>query len=260
MGDLHMGDEQTIPGAIALVGSGEYTDAMNETDAYLLQALGGPAAARVALLPTASGLEPGSPDRWNAMGQRHFAALGVTDIRSTLVIDAASAADPAIIEPLRGANFFYFSGGNPHYTIETLRGSPAWAIITDAYQRGAVMAGCSAGAMAMSGLTIGLRFNLIGDKIEWKEALGVAPQLIVFPHFDRMPSFAGAPVVRRILGAIPAGHTGVGVDEDTALVRLTPPDPQTSQARWRVMGRQTVSLFEGVAPKRVLHSGDEVTL
>jgi len=249
-----------MPGAIALVGSGEYTDAMNETDAYLLRTLGGPANARVALLPTASGLEPGSPDRWNGMGQRHFAALGVADIRSTLVIDAASAADPATIEPLRDANFFYFSGGNPQYTIETLRGSPAWAIIEDAYRRGAVMAGCSAGAMAMSGLTIGLRFNLIGDKIEWKDALAIAPRLIVFPHFDRMPAFAGAPIVRRIMGAIPAGRTGVGVDEDTALVRLTAPDPETEQARWRVMGRQTVSLFEGVAPKRVLKAGEEDTL
>ncbi len=255
-----MTDTQTTPGAIALVGSGEYTNAMNETDTYLLQTLGGPTAARVALLPTASGLETGSPDRWNGMGQRHFAALGVPDIRSTMVIDAASAADPATIEPLRDANFFYFSGGNPQHTIEALRGSPAWEIITAAYAQGAVMAGCSAGAMAMSGLTIGLRFNLIGDKIEWKDALGVAPQLIVFPHFDRMPSFAGAPVVRKILGAIPAGHTGVGVDEDTALVRLTAPDPQTGQARWRVMGRQSVSLFEGVAPKHVLASGAEVTL
>ncbi|HLY30851.1 MAG TPA: Type 1 glutamine amidotransferase-like domain-containing protein, partial [Ktedonobacterales bacterium] len=248
-----MADEQSsTPGAIALVGSGEYTDAMNETDAYLLQTLGGPGSARVALLPTASGLEPGSPARWNAMGQSHFAALGVQDIRSTLVLDAASAADPAVIEPLRGANFYYFSGGNPQHTIETLRGSLAWEIIRSSYEQGAVMAGCSAGAMAMGGQTSGMRFSLVGDKIIWKDALGIAPQTIVFPHFDRMPGFVGAPVIRKMLGAIPKGKIALGIDEDTALVRLTPPDPQTGQARWRVMGRQTVSLFEGVEPARVL--------
>jgi len=247
------------PGAIALVGSGEYTEAMNETDAYLLQTLGGPAAARVALLPTASGLEPESPARWNAMGQRHFAALGVQDIRPTMVLNAADAADPAVIEPLHGANFFYFSGGNPQHTIETLRGSPAWEIIRAAYEQGAVMAGCSAGAMAMAGQTLGVNFRLIGDKITWKDALGIAPQTIVFPHFDRMPGFIGAPIVRKILGAIPPGKVALGIDEDTALVRLELLDAQSGRARWRVMGRQTVSLFEGVEPARVLRAGDEVT-
>ncbi len=44
------------PGPVALVGSGEYLPQMNEIDRMLLDSLGeGP--KRVALLPTASGLE-----------------------------------------------------------------------------------------------------------------------------------------------------------------------------------------------------------
>jgi len=67
-----MADEaaRVAPGAVALVGSGEYTDAMNETDSYLLETIGGAHAARVVVLPTASGLEPGSPSAGTAWGWR----------------------------------------------------------------------------------------------------------------------------------------------------------------------------------------------
>src|SRR5579859_7232910 len=174
------GAQAHVEGAVALVGSGEYTGAMAETDRYLLSTLGGAGATRVALLPTASGLEPDGPARWNALGQRHFAGLGVTDIRPVHIIDAASAADPEQVALLREANFFYFSGGDPQYLITTLRGSPAWDVITAAYARGAVLAGCSAGAMALAGCTLALRQVMVGTQAEWVDALGVVPHLIVF--------------------------------------------------------------------------------
>lgn len=49
--------QRSLPGTVALLGSGEYLPVMNEIDTYLLQTIGGAPAARVALLPTASGLE-----------------------------------------------------------------------------------------------------------------------------------------------------------------------------------------------------------
>jgi cyanophycinase len=255
-----MADEaaHVAPGAVALVGSGEYTDAMNETDSYLLKTIGGAHAARVVVLPTASGLEPGSPQRWNSMGVAHFQALRVADVRASMIVDRASAADEAQLALLRDADLYYFSGGNPQYVVETLRDTPAWEIIAQAHASGAVLAGCSAGAMMLGGRTMSLRVAMTG-LIEWKEALGVVPRCIVFPHFDRMPGFLTAPVVRRLLGGIPAGCVGLGIDEDTALVRVAPPDAAGS-ARWRVMGRQAVTLFEGTAPSKVLRAGAEITL
>src|SRR5690242_1704311 len=93
-------------GAVALVGSGEYTDAMLETDAALLETVGGAASASVALLPTAAGLEANGPSYWNNLGLGHFKKLGVTDIRPTLVLDHASASDPKQVELLRDADFY----------------------------------------------------------------------------------------------------------------------------------------------------------
>lgn len=250
---------RAFPGAVALVGSGEYTDAMAATDTYLLDTLGGAASARVALLPTASGLEPGSPQRWNDMGLRHFTQLGVADVRPIELINRADASDTARLDLLRDADLYYFSGGNPQYIVETLRDTPAWEVIASAHARGAVLAGCSAGAMMLGGKTLSLRVAVSG-LVEWKDALGVVPHLIIFPHFDRMPGFLTAPVVRRLLGGIPSGYVGLGVDEDTALVRTTPSDPATGKARWRVMGRQSVKVFEGTADAKVLPAGTDISL
>jgi len=250
----------TTPGAVALVGSGEYTDAMNKTDLQLLETLGGPAAARVVLLPIASGLETNGPSHWNGMGQRHFTALGVGDICPSLIIDAASAADPAQLDLLRGANFFYFSGGNPQHVIASLRGSPAWDLILSAYQRGAVMAGCSAGAMAMSGYTITARLSFTNDAISFVPSLGVVPQVIVFPHFDRMMGRLGKLALQTRLLTAPQGSYPVGIDEDTALVRLAPPDTTIGKATWRVIGRQSVTIFWPGTSPQTLSTGEEVEL
>ena len=260
---------QTTSGALALVGSGEYTDAMNSTDAWLLQTLGGPTAARVALLPTASGLEANSPRMWNEMGQRHFAALGVQDIRSTWILNHEAAADPAQLDLLRGANFFYLSGGNPQHTIDALRDTSAWDIMRTAYAQGAVLAGCSAGAMAMGGYTISLRQVMAGvitgGPQDWAPALGVVPRVVVFPHFDRMPRMLSQPTLQRLIHGAPAGRVMLGIDERTALVRITPPQQDgaegiAGQARWRVMGEQTVSVFTSNTEAQILQVGDEITL
>ncbi len=248
------------PGAVALVGSGEYLDVMNETDTYLLNTIGGASAAKVALLPTASGLEPNGPTSWNNLGMNHFKKLGVKDIRATRIIDRNSASDAEQLALLQGADFYYFSGGNPQYTIETLRDSPAWDIIKSAYNRGAVLAGCSAGAMMLSARTISIRQVMMGEPVVFVEAMGIVPNVIVFPHFDRMAGFLDQERFASLMHSVSELYTVVGVDEDTALVRIEPNETSSTMARWRVMGRQTVKVFGRDGKPRVLHSSDEVIL
>jgi len=247
-------------GAVALVGSGEYTNAMIETDSYLLGTLGGPEAARVALLPTASGLEPESPRYWNDLGLKHFTALGVRDIRPTWILDAKTAHDPEQVRLLEGASFYYLSGGNPAHTIHSLRGTPAWDVMERAHARGAVLAGCSAGAMALAGATAHLRTLLSGGRADWLEGLGAAPRLVVFPHFDRVFGAVSAAALRTHLLTVPARRIAVGIDEDTALVRIEAPDTPDGTARWRAMGRQTVTVFHRDALAQILRAGEEITL
>jgi cyanophycinase len=244
-------------GAIALVGSGEYTTAMAETDRTLLETLGGSARGRVALIPAASGLEPGQPERWNAMGAAHFGALGAL-VAPLPLLGRDDASAPAIVTELARANFYYFSGGNPEHLTEALDGTPAWEVIRARAAEGAVVAGCSAGAMMLGGYVFRVRLVRSGHPPRWRPGLGLAPGLAVLPHFDRTRQFLSAEQFRAALAAAPPDATVVGIDEDTALVRL--PAQGGAPQRWRVLGRQTVTVFDGAGEARVYRAGEELEL
>ena len=138
------------PGPIALVGSGEFLPAMAEIDAALLAA-SGRSRPRVAILPTASW-----PDgeevfrRWADMGAAHFTALGA-EVEPVLVRDRFDADDDAPAQAIGEADLVYLSGGKPGHLTESLLGTRVGDAIVAAHERGAALAGCSAGAMILAG-------------------------------------------------------------------------------------------------------------
>ena len=238
------------PGPIALVGSGEYLPQMENIDRMLLEHVGG-RSARVVVLATAAGLEaPASPQRWARMGVEHFARLGAqAEPVGILVRD--DAFDPRWLPLLEAADFIYFSGGSPQHVIHTLENSPAWEVIRARHAAGAVLAGCSAGAMAFGAFTLQPRAlwrRRPGDDdasraLTWYPALGLLGRVIVLPHFDRMASRMGRETLALLAAAVPMGLTLIGVDEDTALVRVHDGPPSAGAFLWQVMGRQGVSVF-----------------
>ena len=146
-------DEPAATGPIALVGSGEYLPQMENIDRLLLEHVGG-TSARVVVLATAAGLEaPTSPQRWSRMGVEHFARLGARATPVGILV-RDDAFDPRWLSVLEAADFIYFSGGSPQHLIQTLENSPAWEVIRARHAAGAVLAGCSAGAMAFGALTL----------------------------------------------------------------------------------------------------------
>ena len=60
------------------------------------------------------------------------------------------ADDPATAARLEGAGLVYLSGGDPHHLSATLHDSALGRAIVAAWQGGAALAGCSAGAMALT--------------------------------------------------------------------------------------------------------------
>src|SRR3989344_2038962 len=119
--------------ALALIGSGEFTSAMDEVDRFLLDHTPNP---KVAILPTAANLEP-NWRKWVTDGVRHFSHLGVS----------AEGVNPLDPVKLKQFNFFYFSGGDPGHLLKSLKNTPVWKTILDLHKSGATLVGSSAGAL-----------------------------------------------------------------------------------------------------------------
>ena len=233
-------------GLIALVGSGEYLPVMDEVDRHLLASLNlNGRKPRVVCLPTAAGREgDGSVNRWSDMGISHFEKLGA-DVRALRIIDRESADDPQWESALESADLVYFSGGDPSYLHETMNGSRAWNAARRAWERGAVYAGCSAGAMILAKRIPS--FRLFGTI----QGFDIVPAQFVLPHFDAIPAMF-KPLIFTLRRQLKDGEIMVGVDEDTALVgRLG--------GEWRVMGRSNVHVFTK-KDERIYKSGQTLSL
>lgn len=113
-----------MTGALALLGSGEFTEALLETDKFLLTQIENP---KVAIVPTAAGLED-TVDSWINDGIAHFKKLDIP-AKGVRLLNSEDAHSKQTLEQLKDSNFFYFSGGDPGYLLDTIRDSPAWQYI-----------------------------------------------------------------------------------------------------------------------------------
>jgi hypothetical protein len=100
-----------------------------------------------------------------------------------LIAGLKSANDPRWESAVENADLIYFSGGNPGYLYQTMKGSRVWAAAQKAWMRGAVYAGCSAGAMILSRQMPG--FRMPGQQPQ--PAFGILPVKFTIPHFDAIP-------------------------------------------------------------------------
>ncbi len=210
------------PGPLALVGSGEYLTQMADIEASLLQGR----APRYVQLATAA--VPDGPDvveKWHNLGRQQAERLGVEPV-IVQVNDRDDANRGDLAALISGAGLIYLSGGDPRYLANTLRDTLVWNAIVDEWRSGAALAGCSAGAMALTSWVPSLRHPRRGGT----DGLGLLAHLRVIPHFDaftkRMPD-----IVTRFLIPHDEHVTVVGIDEDTALVG--------GPTEWTVRGRQS---------------------
>ena len=198
-----------MPGPVALIGSGEFLDVMRPIDEALLK--GRPKKA--AILPTAAGEEGSGRIRyWMDLAKSHFEAMGVEPI-PVPVTDRNDAERTDLASLVTGVGLVYLSGGRPSYLADTLRDTVVWRAIRQVFEQGAALAGCSAGACALSGSASS--FRRLGK--EATPGLGVIPQLAVIPHFDRFLAW-DPDLLARMITHTPKDLHIVGIDEKTALV------------------------------------------
>jgi len=219
-------------GPVALVGAGEFLPEMTDVDAGLLGSTGR-ARPRVVVLPTAS-----FPDgeavfqRWAALGVTHFSSLGA-EVEPVLVRDRAGADDVAAAQAVGEADLIYLSGGKPSYLLRVLSGTAVGGALWAAHERGAVLAGCSAGAMTLADHAFDFRARMAPWPLRWRHALGFATGVAVIPHYDAWPE----PLSALIALQAPRGCTTLGIDEGTAVVGR--------DGAWQVHGRARVTVWRG---------------
>ena len=229
------------PGPIALAGSGEFLPVMEPVDRALLQ--GRP--PRAAFLPTAAALEGDARVAyWLDLADRHYRSMEVEPV-PVPVRTRDDADDPGMAALLEDVGLVYLSGGDPHHLAATLRDTAVWRAIVDAWRSGAALAGCSAGAMALTAGAPALRPSGRRDEHVAEgvaNGLGVVEGLCVIPHFDLMERWREG-AVGHFQAWQPAGTALVGIDEDTALVG--------AGSEWRVEGKGAAWVVEADRRRRV---------
>lgn len=218
------------PGAIALVGSGEYLPQAQVLEGELLRlAISRGKSNTYIQIPTAAGQEGQDRlDFWRARGAEQAARIGC-EVIYLPVLNRDDASNQEFIDRIEKAGLIYFSGGDPGFLAEIFRDTPLWSAIVTAWKTGSSLAGCSAGAMAFGGKIIGIRRSQISP------GLNLLPDIEVIPHYDKflgwLPERVAAAVIRG-----DADTALIGIDEDTALV-LTD--------KWRKYGPGQVHLLRG---------------
>jgi cyanophycinase len=228
---------RSMPGPVALVGAGEFLAPMAEFDRGLLAATGRD-RPRVVVLPTASAPDGEATFRtWAEMGTEHFASLGA-EVEPVLVRTVADGFDGAAIQAVGEADVVYLSGGHPAYLRQVLCGSPLGPALREAHVRGAAVVGCSAGAMAIVGRTMGLRRvpklrMPLPFPVRYASGLALVDGIAVLPHYDAWPE----PLSALLALQAPRGVVVLGIDEDTAVVGRN--------GAWQVHGSGRVTVWRG---------------
>jgi cyanophycinase-like exopeptidase len=188
-----------------------------------------PGAVRALVVPAAAADQ--RPELAAAHGvealRRVAAVAGIAvRVEAAMVVDAASASSPALANRLAGADLVHLPGGDPGRLLEVLAATtPAWRAILAAHARGAVVAGASAGAMALAGWCWTPR--------GWRTGLGLVPGLVVVPHAERVARDGWTSTFAATIPpeAEPVGR--LGLDERTGVLRTT---GRNGGSAWLVVG------------------------
>ncbi|GAC1506504.1 MAG: hypothetical protein NVS1B3_06140 [Candidatus Dormibacteraceae bacterium] len=225
-------------GALGLVGGDEFNPGNEEQD-RTLAAAARPGSAFV--VPTAAARQ--GPEIAVELATRWFRQFGLK-LQKLPVLKRGDAESAALAKQAREGGFFYLVGGDPGLVAQVLRGSAVWSAMFQAWRDGAVLAGSSAGAMALASHSL--------VRASWPkrfdrrpiDALGVVPKTAVLPHFETF----GHRWVESAQAAAPA-LTLLGIDERSAVLWI--------KDEWRAAGPGSVTVIKGARVTRFA-SGERV--
>lgn len=217
-------------GNLVLIGGGKRPASVM---AKFLELAGGP-TVRILVVPTASEL----PDTVEAY-RKELASFGATNVAGLDVRTRLDAAKDALVEEVGKAGGIFIAGGDQRRIVAALGGTPVGRAIEEAYRRGAVVGGTSAGTACMSPVMMTGEGNfkvLSSGNVELSPGLGLFPGAILDQHFVARQR------QNRLMAAV-LEHPqllGIGVDE-AAAVWLRP------DGTFQVLGESSVVVYDAAA-------------
>ena len=217
-----------MAGIFALAGGDEFSTTYEAPDRALLASL--PLERQhIVIVPTAAGRQ--GPEIASANGVRHFRKLAPhATVEGALVVDAASANNRSFAGQIAAAGMVYLTGGDPGYLVHALRGSEVLAAIAAVAARGGIVAGSSAGAMAL-----GVMMRWGGG---WEPGLGLVRRVMVLPHHPERPATLAA-----TRAGLAEHIVAVGIPVGVTCISQSQTHHSDEGIVWRVVGQRSVILY-----------------
>ncbi|HEX6983701.1 MAG TPA: cyanophycinase [Balneolaceae bacterium] len=195
------------------------------------------------------------PDTSAYYGMLQFQELGIENMHAFNFADSNLKSVDAKLDSLRNATLVYIPGGVQGRFMKAVYNTPGLEkAIKEAYAKGALIAGTSAGAAIMSEIMItgdqknypeytSTFYHLEKGNIITAEGLGLITGVIIDQHFIARARN------NRLLTAIMEfpGHIGIGIDESTAIV--------VQGAKVKVVGKSQVIVYRNLSGSAHVQNG-----
>jgi cyanophycinase len=201
--------------------------------------------AKIVVIPTASSIPV-------EVGENYIDAFTKIGCPNIHVLDIRSKEDSekeTSIELIKSADCIMFSGGDQSKITDKIGGTTIHTILVERYknEEGFVIAGTSAGAMAMANEMISggsATDAFIKGAVEMYKGLGLIPELIIDTHFIKRGRFGRqSEAVAKFPNLL-----GIGLAEDTGMIIKNGND-------CTVIGSGMVIVFDG---RTLTHNNEKV--
>jgi len=190
-------------------------------------------AGHVVVISTASSLGEEATEAYRQL----FEGLGIGRVTGLRPEERVEADDPAAARQLADATGVFLTGGNQSRLTQVVAGTRLGDALANAHDRGAVLAGTSAGASAMASHMVAYGTPGATPKnrmVQLSAGLGIIDGVVIDQHFEQRGR------IGRLLALVAQSPSllGIGIDEDTCAV-------VSADRTLHVLGKGAVTIVDG---------------
>jgi cyanophycinase len=219
-------------GPVVIIGGAEDKRRDRVILSTVVELAGGP-EARLVVISTASSFGERAADRYGEL----FQDLGAAAAEGISPKSREEANDPQLARTIGEATGVFLTGGNQVRLVSVIGGTRLEDALASAHDRGAVIAGTSAGASAVAAHMVAFGRSGASPKhrmIHLSAGLGLVDGVVVDQHFEQRGRWG------RLLAAVALSPRllGIGLDEDTAAI-------VNADRTLEVIGKGAVTIVDG---------------